>query len=477
MYDSTKQYRCTIIRGKSQKDIDNLLPAYAKIINEICPCSKESFDSQFNAQLSLMLPGAATQKTLNNHRTEIAGKLFGMYYMTASGFDSESYVYAGNRTLKFLEDQDQPAFFKDVCFKMQFPNGMTKSETVNERLSLGISIRPCCYIIEVLSEAKRRGVTLTKNDIGYYVLNSLDVLTRNASPYEVVDAIQSDRMSGITYHSIGDPSKESSYNIQHINEQINYMELANLIIVDDQGNVRLNKKEQTAISIFSSHWDDDPTFDVSTYDMSTVQARQYFQIAWDEYYSALSSEAKYFATSISALISDLDDTSGSDTCQQEGGTNSVSQDTSEIGDEGEQYVYEYEKKRVAQFNARLANKVLSMGKTKGLGYDIQTVFAVPGDQAEFVKYIEVKATKRVTTPDLSDPLWIDTINVTRNEWVAAQQHGKYYSIYRVYFVRGTVVMYVIENPYALYESGAISATPTMYKVDFGNKAVDRVINT
>ena len=476
MYDSSKQYRCTIIRGKSQKDIDNLLPAYAKIINEICPCSKDSFESQFNARLSLMLPGNATQKTLNNHRTEIAGKLFGMYYTASSGFDSETYVYAGNRTLKFLEDQDQPAFFKDVCFKMQFPNGMTKSETVSERLALGISIRPCCYIVEVLCEAQRRGIILTKNDIGYYILNSLDALTRNASPFEVVDAIQVDRMSGVTYHSIGDPSKESSYNLQHINEQINYMELANLIIVDDDGNVRLNTKEQTAINIFASHWDDAPAFDVSTYDMSTVQARQYFQAAWDEYYSALSAEAQYFATSIAALIPDIEDTSSSDTSHQQGGNSSGGQDTTEIGDEGEQYVYEYEKKRVAQFSARLANKVLSMGKTKGLGYDIQTVLAVPGDQAEFVKYIEVKATKRVTAPDLTDPLWIDTLNVTRNEWVAAQQHGKYYSIYRVYFVRGTVVMYVIENPYSLYESGTISVIPTMYKVDFGNNAVDRVIN-
>ena len=31
MYDHCKQYRCTIIRGKSQKEMDDLLPAYAKV--------------------------------------------------------------------------------------------------------------------------------------------------------------------------------------------------------------------------------------------------------------------------------------------------------------------------------------------------------------------------------------------------------------------------------------------------------------
>lgn len=45
------------------------------------------------------------------------------------------------------------------------------------------------------------------------------------------------------------------------------------------------------------------------------------------------------------------------------------------------------------FNAHLVNKVLGLGKTKGLGYDIQSVIAEPGDFSEFVKYIEVKSTR------------------------------------------------------------------------------------
>lgn len=469
MYNPKNQYRCSIIRGKSQKDIEDFLPAYAQIISEICPCEESVFISEFNTRLSGLIPPNSPAKTFNNHRTEIAGTLFGMYYKVHSEYSDEIFIYAGERTLKYLEDQDQPAFFKDVCYKMQFPNGMTKHETVKERVDLGISIRPCCYIAEVLLEAKRHNITLSRNDIGYYVLNSLDVLRRIASPYEVVEEIVKDRGRGIFHHDIGDPQKASSYNVQHINEQMNYMELANLVILGSDGTIKINEKEIKTVELFASHWDDDPSFNVNEYSFSTVSARTYFQFAWDQYYSALSEDASSFTTSVSALLPDENE-------NDEHQSNDDGYNTVELGDEGEKYVYEYEKKRVSAFSSRLANKVLSMGKTKGLGYDIQTVMAIPGDKAEFVKYIEVKATKRVTAPDINDPLWLDTINITRNEWVAAQQHRDYYAIYRVYFVRGNVLMYIIENPYALSEDGIISITPTMYKADFGNNAIDRVIS-
>ena len=98
MYDHTKQYRCTIIRGKSQKDMDDLLPAYALVIDEICPCLEEEFDSRFNNSLQQYLPEKdRIKKTLDNHRTEIAGKLFGMYYRSDDGMVYESqrifYIY------------------------------------------------------------------------------------------------------------------------------------------------------------------------------------------------------------------------------------------------------------------------------------------------------------------------------------------------------------------------------------------------
>ena len=84
MFNPDIQYRCTIIRGKAQKELDNLLPAYANIIAEICPCTKEDFDKNFNDELSNIIYKANfdlldenNQKTIRNHITEIAGKLLG----------------------------------------------------------------------------------------------------------------------------------------------------------------------------------------------------------------------------------------------------------------------------------------------------------------------------------------------------------------------------------------------------------------
>lgn len=41
MYDVNKQYRCDIIRGKAQSQLEDMLPAYAKVISDICPIEKD----------------------------------------------------------------------------------------------------------------------------------------------------------------------------------------------------------------------------------------------------------------------------------------------------------------------------------------------------------------------------------------------------------------------------------------------------
>ena len=466
MYDHTKQYRCTIIRGKSQKEMDDLLPAYAKVVNEICPCNADDFENLFNNAFKNYLPETdRIKKTLDNHRTEISGKLFGMYYFARDGR-----VYESERTQKFLEDNDQPAFFKDICFKMQFPNGTQKpSPTVKERVSNNISIRPNAFLMKFLLVAKTAKVDITKKDIGYYILNSLDVLQGNASPYEVLEAITTDKESGIE-RDIKIEGKASSYCWQHINEQMNYLELANLIRYTDDKRVILNSNEMETIEIFASEWDKKPGFDVYSYDLDSVDGRKDFQFAWDEYFAKISPIASKFTTSVSALL--FEPNKGE---SKEPKKNKTQINLTEFGDEGENIVFEYEKKRVSAFNQRLANKVLSLGRTKGLGYDIQSVVAEPGDMAEFVKYIEVKSTKRLTSPDMNDNLWVDTLNITRNEWVAAQQHGAFYSIYRVYFTRDGIVMFVLANVADKYNSGKIQVVPMTYRVDFNNSSVDNVI--
>ena len=465
MYDHTKQYRCTIIRGKSKKEMDDLLPAYAMVVDEVCPCPHDEFETSFNNAFQKFLPESdRIKKTLDNHRTEISGKLFGMYY-----FDEDGMVYESERTQKYLEDSDQPAFFKDICYKMQFPNGTQKvSTTVRKRVEDRICIRPLAYVLKFLQVAKTANVEITKKNLGYYVLNSLDVLQGNANPYEVLETIVNDRKAGIE-RDIVVPGKASSYTHQHINEQINYLELANLIRINDEKVVVLNPNEKTTINLFTAEYDKKPDFNVYTYDLNNAEVRKQFQYDWDAYYAKLSLYSSQFTTRVDALtFTGKEDTEVPE--QTQPGIN-----LTEFGDEGEALVYEYEKNRVAAFNSRLANKVLPLGKTKGIGYDIQSVIAEPGDMEEFVKYIEVKSTKRYTCPDPDDTKWMDTLNITRNEWVAAQQHGAFYSIARVYFTSEGVTMFMMINVAAKMADGRMKATPMTYRVDFSSTSVDQRI--
>ncbi len=61
------------------------------------------------------------------------------------------------------------------------------------------------------------------------------------------------------------------------------------------------------------------------------------------------------------------------------------------------------------------------------------------------------------------------------EWIAAQQHKEFYSIYRVYFVRGKVLMYVLNNIHQKTADKKIEAVPLTYRIDFGKDAVDEII--
>lgn len=460
MYNHANQYRCTIIRGKSKKEMDNLLPLYAKIISSICPCDASKFAKEFNIALRPAMPASTTEKTINNHRTEIAEKLFGMYYMSDDGT-----VYTSERTLKFLSDSDTPAFFKDICYKMQFPNGSQKYNTLRDRREKHINIRQFPFVLKVMLLLVSKEIALTKKEIGYYMLNSLDVLQGKATPLEVYDQILADHQNGIV-RELG----SGSHDTQHINEQINLLELANLVIVNND-KVYLNQLEMTVVEIFAGNYAKKPEFDIYKYDLEIPEVRKQFFLDWNYYYSKLSDKASKFETSLEALglTSIPAPTSEGLMCGHA--------DTIAIGDEGERYVFEFEKRRVSEFNIRLAGKVLHLGKTRGLGYDIQSVVAVPGDNAEYVKYIEVKATKRVTAPEINNNSWIDTINITRNEWVAAQQHRGYYSIFRVYFIRAAIVMFLLTDIASKHDNGTITAVPTTYRIDFGRDAIDQVISS
>lgn len=464
MYDHRKQLKCAIIRARAISDVDNLLPKYATVIDNLCPCTKAKFEEGFNnAFREYAISKArnksnekAIKKTLDNHRTEVSGSLFGMHY------EVDGIVYSSERNKKFLEDNDQPAFFKDWLLKMQFPNGMQKSQTYLKMVEEKLCCHPYSILLRVLEYARRSDIVLLKQELGYYIFNSEDVLKGNATANEVFDQIMNDKRGGIPPRKIIIPDGESTSYDQHVGDQLKYLQLANLIYIDGQ-EVKINPHEMKSINRFIELINKPLGFDVYKYDLSNVENRKRFETDWAIYYGQLSKYADDLATPVESLLLPVDE----EPKKLKRTNNKI-----ELGDEGEEFVLNFEKDRVSKFNANLVNKVLGLGKTKGLGYDIQSVIAEPGDFSEFVKYIEVKSTKRVTAPDLKDEVWTDTINITRNEWIAAMQHKEFYSIYRVYFIRGGVVMYIIKNPYQKKMDNIIDVVPLTYRVDFQNNSID-----
>jgi hypothetical protein len=351
---------------------------------------------------------------------------------------------------------------------MQFPNGMAKPQTIQEHIDNKINIRSYSFILKVMLLASEAGLVLTKKDIGYYILNALDVLQGNAAPDKVIAQIAKDKTAG-TERIIKTPGKGASYDYQHINEQLNYLELANLIIIENDYSIHLNINEKPAVEFIAKQYNAKPMFDVYIHDFSTKAGRKKFEIQWGIEFGLIGDKSGIFKTSTGALGIPVQ-------ADEEAVIDTEGLDKTQIGEEGEWYVFNYERNRVKGFNRRLISKVVYLGKIQGLGYDIQSVVALPlVDNPEFAKYIEVKSTKRVTAPDLNDVNWEETFQITKNEWDAACQHKEYYSVYRVYFCRNDVVIYVIDDIYKQKEKGTIRVTPTGFKIDFSSNAVCEVI--
>ena len=456
------QFRCAMLRSRVLTRIDDLLPAYAQIICEICPCEKNKFDELFNQRLLPYLQ-RAEEKTLNNHRTEM-GSLFGMFFLEGD------IVYATNRVKKLYEDNDQPAFFKDICFKFQFPNGIDKPQTVDEKIENSIKIKPLSFLLAVLKEAKENKFTLTLNEVAFFIFNCLETLQGELSASDVFKLVAKARKSGIVV-KVEEEGKAGSYSMQHIREQVKLLELANLVRIES-GEIYLNSREANAIDLFISSLDSPLGFDSYSFSFKTREGRKEYYSAWHKYYSE--SDLKLlesFNTSISSLQFDPKES------PEEGFSHVAREDMVELGDEGELFVYNYEKDRVSKYDKRLTNKVLMLGKTKGIGYDIQSIEALDGndhDEAEQARLIEVKSTKRFSLPDLNSDEWTDNFTITRNEWTAAKQYNSAYYIYRVYFTAQKTLLVIIKDPIEQSERKTMKIVPTSYRADISKKSITNV---
>jgi len=471
IYTPEHQYRCTIIRGKSQNHMEDMLPLYADIVHRNCPCTKDEFVERSRKRLSKTLFGTeaydilpdSNKKTVDNHLTEIACTLLGLYYYAYDEDTGKEFAYETESCKYILEKGDNPTFFKNLCLNFQFPNAAKWKQFVLEDISNGIRIKPFCYVVSLLyyAQSQPEKELLTKQEVGYYVLNNLDVLQGHISPDVVYNRIMSDRRSKIKRERLS-----GSKDWQHIKEQFNLLELAN-IIETDATYLWLNKEETAAIKIFLEGLNSE-MFDVYSYSdmIDTPEGWRILLNDWRQYYGTFNKELEGMQTQFNSEIVIL----GHDDQKAHSGATKSSVD---IGDDGEALVFRLEQERVRNYKERLANKVLLLGKTKGLGYDISSIEADENPtRPEFARYIEVKSTKRVTEPSFNKE-WLDSLNITAKEWVAAEQYGEYYNIYRVYFTKSKTIIVRMQNPYKKYQNNEIEVYPTIYQMNFGADVIEK----
>lgn len=457
-YNPTIQYRCTIIRGKSQTEMEDMLPFYANMVHTNCPCTKEEFQNRCFKSVSQLFFGNLdfdslpdnNQKTIKNHVTEIAGKLLGLYRT------DDNYVYETESCALLLEKNDYPLFFKNLCSNLQFPNGSQKIQTIKDRIDNKISIKPLCYVVSLLDYARQQGnKLLTKQEIGYYVLNCLEVLQGRIAVSVVYNRIMLDRNNHVKRCVLS-----GSNEWQHIKEQFNLLDLSNVTCADNKY-IWLNTDEAAAVEVFKEK-NAEPMFDIYEYNLNTKEGKKNMFADWDCFYGKVDDRFRN-------LVTNFHETEATIVIKEAG---SVGLSTVELGDQGEILVYRLECERVKQYKERLVNKVLLLGKTKGLGYDISSIEANDNPaKPEYSRYIEVKSTKRSTEPSFDSISWCDTLNLTSKEWIAAEQYGDYYNIYRVYFTKSKTIIVRIHNPFKLSQNGEIDVFPTIYQMYFNSSVI------
>lgn len=463
-YNVNAQFRCTIIRGRGQSELEDYLPLYANMVSQTCPCEYEDFKKSCRSILANAIHNTndfeglpkGKQKTIDNHITEIAGALLGLYYLSIE--NEQTVVYESPSCQYLQQSQDYPNFFKNLCLRFQFPNGAQKPQTYIPLIQKNIHIKPYCFVIKLLLYAQTRSSAekLSKQEIGYYALNNLEVLQGQVSVEDVYDAIIQDRQNG-TRHSRFSGSNEW----QHILEQFNWLTLTNLIRSDNIY-VWLNPEEQNSIELFANSVYDFG-FDAYSFEINTIVGRKEYERVWRQYYADFDDRV------IESNNLSVNNIVGEDFMKK---SKTAIKSTTDLGDEGETLVFNLEVKRIREYKPRLVNKVLLMGKTRGLGYDVLSLEGneMP-DDPEMNRFIEVKATRRTTVPNFNLK-WIDSINLTAKEWRAAKQHGRFFNIYRVYFTQTKTIVIRVNDPFRLATEGKIDVFPTIYQMDFDSKVIE-----
>lgn len=435
------QRRTVIIRGRGQTELDTLLPIFANLVERNTPLAPADFDAAMIKSLSSIFPNQ-TNKTYRNYLTEIIGQLFSMYYV------ENNQVEISQLSLKLLGDGDQPAFFKVIVSRLQFPNPSAKKHKFDAEVADGLGVKPLVLVLELLRIAHDHNDRISFDELAFYVLNSFEALSGTHTGSTLYADIQRSRLSKVII-----PPFVGSAARQHIKESLNLLALANLIRTDSH-EYWINQFELDAIDEICKISSSSSLFRAR----NSFETHDEYQQSWKKYLTDISTvPIGIFTTQVAAL--------GSVAPQRLVAGKSRRRAT-DIGREGELLVLDLE-------NAAIELSFPGSGWTaqdytakRGIGFDIESIFYSEPSLKGKPHRIEVKSTVRVTKPDIRNSVAPDGFTLTRSEKRALDIYKETFSIYRVYIYAGGYDIHILRNPAELNQEKIINFVPDTWSAEY-----------
>ena len=442
------QRRTVIIRGRGQTEMDTLLPIFANLVERNTPLPSSDFDHAMIKSIEAVFPGL-TNKTHRNYLTEIIGQLFSMYYV------ENGLVEIAPLTLKLIEDGDQPAFFKVLISRLQFPNPSAKKNKYDEEVEDKLCIKPLVLVLELLKVAHSHQDRILFGELAYFLLNSLEALQGKLSGADIYAIILRARAAKVLI-----PSFQGSAATQHIREALNLLILANLIRTDSNS-YWVNQLETDSINEICRNSSNLEMFRFR----NSFESHEEYQQAWKKYLTDLSSvPISIFETRIMTLGS---------VAPQRLVAGKPRRRANDIGREGELLVLDLE--NLALESAFPNKGLLAHDYTakRGIGFDIESIFHNEPELNGRPHRIEVKSTVRVTRPDLHGSITPDGFTLTRSEKQAIETYQDTFSIYRVYIFAGGYSIHILRNPSKLSKQKIINFVPDAWSANYLPSSIPR----
>jgi hypothetical protein len=356
-------------------------------------------------------------------------------------------------TLKLIEDGDQPAFFKVLVSRLQFPNPSAKKNKYDEEVEDDLCVKPLVLVLDLLKVAHSHQDRVSFSELAFFLLNSLEALQGKFSGADIYGIILRARGRKVVI-----PSFQGSAAAQHIKESLNLLVLANLIRTDSS-TYWVNQLETDAINEICKNSANLEIFR----SRNSFESHEEYQQAWKKYLTDLSSvPISIFETQIMTLGA---------VSPQRLVPSKPKRRANDIGREGELLVLDLE--NLALESAFPSKGLVAQDYTakRGIGFDIESIFHNEPTLNGGPHRIEVKSTVRVTRPDLRGSITPDGFTLTRSEKQAIETYQETFSIYRVYIFAGGYSIHILRNPSKLDKQKIITFLPDTWSANYLPSAI------